>query len=132
MYGKLKIVSYDTGKGFIIMISEEQLAKEFTQVLDRIYPRVGRQLHRCYVKVVEFYVKRLGRRLHYIVIYSPAYLCPALQVQRGILREVAENMGLMDVVIVNATQLLRDPMSKVKQEDSRFWLELHWIATQED
>lgn len=114
-----------------MMISEEKIAKEFTQVVGRVYPKAGRLLNRCFVKVVEFYFKRLHKHFYYITVYAPDYLMPALQAQKDALREVAENMGLLDVVFINATKLLRDPMSKTKQEDFRLWLELHWIATDE-
>ncbi|MHC5934704.1 hypothetical protein [Nostoc sp.] len=47
------------------------------------------------------------------------------------LREVAEYAGLIEVICLNATHLLRDPISKVKQTDPRLWLELQWLAIQE-
>ncbi|NET53067.1 MAG: hypothetical protein F6K09_31695 [Merismopedia sp. SIO2A8] len=46
-------------------------------------------------------------------------------------REIAQNMGLSEVVCMNATRLVRDPMSKLRQEDQRLWLELQWIVSQE-
>jgi hypothetical protein len=125
-------VYLDTGESFVVMISQERLAREFTQVIDRIYPKTGKLLHKCYVKVVEFYLRRLRKRYYYITIYCPEYLSSSLQLHKHLLKEVAENMGLIDVVFVNATRLLRDPMSKIKQEDARFWLELHWLVSQED
>ena len=114
------------------MISQEKLAQEFTQVVERVYPRTGRLLQRCYVKVVEFYLRRLRKRFYYITVYCPESLCPTLQVHRHVLKEIAENMGLIDVVFVNATRLLHDPMSKIKTEDPRFWLELHWLTSQKE
>jgi hypothetical protein len=114
------------------MISQEKLAQEFTQVVERVYPRTGRLLQRCYVKVVEFYLRRLRKRFYYITIYCPESLCATLQVHRHVLKEIAENMGLIDVVFVNATRLLHDPMSKIKEEDPRFWLELHWLSSQKE
>jgi hypothetical protein len=50
-----------------------------------------------------------------------------MQVQRYALREIAENMGLVEVVCINATRLLRAPMSNLKDADPRFWLELHLL-----
>ncbi|CCH68192.1 hypothetical protein RINTHH_20370 [Richelia intracellularis HH01] len=51
-----------------------------------------------------------------------------LQIDQNLLREIAESMGLVQVVLLNATRLLRDPMSKLKQADPRLWLELHLLA----
>lgn len=48
--------------------------------------------------------------------------------KKHLFREIAENMGLMQVVFMNATRLLRDPKSRLKQADPRLWLELHFVA----
>ena len=37
-------------------------------------------------------------------------------------------MGLVQVVFRNASRLLRDPMSKIKQSDPRMWLDLQWVS----
>jgi hypothetical protein len=37
-------------------------------------------------------------------------------------------MGLAEVVFLNANRLVKDPLSKIKEQDFRFWLELCWIA----
>jgi hypothetical protein len=114
------------------MISQEQLAQEFLQVVDRVYPKVGRLLHRCYVKVVDFYIRRLGKRFYYIIVYGPDYLIPALELQQEILKDIAEHMAMIDVVFISVSKAMRAPMSKLKQEDFRFWLELNWVASQDE
>ena len=111
------------------MITEEHLAKEFTTVVKYVYPVAGQLLCSCYVKVINSYWGRPPKRLQYIGIYCPDKMIASVLEQRDVLREVAENMGLVEVVCINATRLVRDPMSKLKHTEPRFWLELQWIAT---
>ncbi len=113
------------------MITEEDLAKEFTTVVDLFYPQAGELLHYCYVKVINSYWGRPPRRLQYVGIYCPREILTSLAAHKDVLREIAQNMGLAEVVCLNATRLVRDPMSNLKQANSRFWLELLWIATQQ-
>jgi hypothetical protein len=54
---------------------------------------------------------------------------PYVQAHKEVLREIAENMGLVQVVFLNATRLLRDPMSKIKHIYPRLWLDLHLVTT---
>ena len=111
------------------MISEEQIIQEFIRVVSRLYPLTGQLLYYCYVKVVGFYVPRLRKRFSYLTIYCPNELLSALRSQEEPLKEIAETMELIDVVFIKADNLLRDPMSKLKQENPRFWLELHWVIS---
>lgn len=113
------------------MITEEDLAKEFTTVVDLFYPTAGELLHHCYVKVINSYWGQPPRRLRYVGIYCPKEILASLAAQKNVLKDIAQNMGLVEVVCINATQLVRDPMSKIKQANPRLWLELLWIATQE-
>ncbi len=110
------------------MITEEHIAKEFTTVVEHVYPKAGQLLRHCYVKVINSYWGRPPKRLQYIGIYCSNEIVASVLEQRDVLREVAENMGLVEVVCMNATRLVRDPMSKLKHTDPRFWLELHWIV----
>lgn len=112
------------------MISKENIAQEFIEVIERVYPKTGELLQRCYIKAIDFYPKRLKRHFYYIAVYCPEYLIPELQGEKDCLKDIAENMGLIEVSLINATRLVRDPMSKLRQVDPRFWLELQWIATQ--
>ncbi|MEH2239684.1 hypothetical protein [Nostoc sp.] len=48
-------------------------------------------------------------------IYCPDNLIAAVKAQISILTEVAEYAGLVEVVCLNITYLLRDMMSKVRQ-----------------
>ncbi|MDJ0716893.1 MAG: hypothetical protein QNJ54_22205 [Prochloraceae cyanobacterium] len=111
------------------MISRDTLTKEFLSVVRNYYPKAGEVLKHCYVKILECYVQRLGKRLYYIGVYYPEGILKELQLQQDVLREIAENMGLIEVVYINANRLVRDPMSKLKKDNPRLWLELHWVAT---
>ncbi|MFB2939285.1 hypothetical protein ACE1B6_28870 [Aerosakkonemataceae cyanobacterium BLCC-F154] len=110
------------------MISEEYLAHEFAKVVDRINPKVGKLLQSCYVKVAEFSVKRLRKRFYYITIYCPDNVIIELQSEKNLLKDIAENMGLIDVTCLNATKLLHDPLSRLKEDHPHLWMELYWIA----
>jgi hypothetical protein len=112
----------------IAMITEDLLAKEFTRILNQYYPTVGELLDGCYVKVIVSYWGRPPKRIRYIGIYCTDEIMPYLQAKKEVLREIADNMGLMQVVFLNATRLLRDPKSSLKNADPRLWLELHLIA----
>jgi hypothetical protein len=112
-----------------VMISEDILAKEFMRVVNHYYPKVGELLDGCYVKVISSYWGRPPKRLQYIGIYCSEEIMPYVQAHKEVLREIAENMGLVQVVFLNATRLLRDPMSKIKHIYPRLWLDLHLVTT---
>ena len=110
------------------MISEETLAKEFIRVISEYYPKVGEVLDGCYVKVITTYWGRPPKRLQHLGIYCPEEIMSYVQAHKKKLTDVAENMGLVQVVFRNASRLLRDPMSKIKQSDPRMWLDLQWVS----
>jgi hypothetical protein len=110
------------------MIAEDIQAQEFTRILDHYYPDLGEILENCHVKVITSFWGRPARRFQYIGIYCSDDIMPLVQSQKEILREVAENMGLIQVVCINAKRLLRDPLSKLRQSEPRLWLDLHLVA----
>ena len=112
------------------MISEEYLVKEFTTVIERFYPEAGELLRHCSVKVIRYSYGKPSKLLEYIGIYCPQHLFAAVEKNKDTYREVAQQMGLAEVVCRNATRLVRDPLSKLKREDPRLWLELHWLVSQ--
>jgi hypothetical protein len=109
------------------MMLRSSLSQEFVSLICQYYPRAGRTLKLCYVKVLECYIHRLEKNLYYIGIYYPEGLLPLLDRERDVLRDVAENMGLSEVVYLNATRLIHDPKSRLKHENPRLWLELYWV-----
>ena len=110
------------------MISEEALANEFIRVINEYYPKVGEVLDGCYVKVITSYWGRPPKSIRHIGIYCPEEIMCYVQTHKKVLTDVAENMGLVQVVFRNASRLLRDPMSKIKQSDPRMWLDLQWVS----
>ena len=110
---------------------EQELTREFTTVISHSFPQVRELVDECYVKLIQsFWGRPRVHFLPYIAIYCPDSMITAVKAQISVLREVAEYVGLVEVVCLNATHLLRDPMSKLKQADPRLWLDLQLLATQ--
>lgn len=110
-------------------IGRDILAREFVELVEKYHPRASQVLDFCYVKVIDCYINRLGKNLSYLGVYYPDGLRNAVQKHEPAFQEIAENMGLVQVVFINATRLVRDPKSRIKQDNPGFWLELYWIAT---
>ncbi|BAY09384.1 hypothetical protein [Calothrix sp. NIES-2098] len=115
------------------MIVEENLAQQFTAIVEQSHPQVWKLLRHCYVKVINPYSTRARvPHLPYIGIYCPDRLIAAVAAEKNILREVATFVGLVEVICLNATHIACDPLSNLKQTDPQFWLELLWISTQSE
>ena len=112
------------------MLSREYLTQEFVQLIQKFYPEAGMILSYCYVKILECYIERSQKKFYYIGIYYPDELQFKIKEYHKALKEIAENIGLVEVVYISATRIIRDPASKFKQDNPRLWLELHWIVTQ--
>ena len=113
------------------MITEEDLAQQFTLIIEQAHPRAWKLLSQCYVKVLNS--KSKGAYIphaKYIRIYCPDRLIAAIVAEKNLLIEVAEYMGLVKVICVNATNLLHDPKSQIKKVYPQLWLDLQWIVTQ--
>ena len=114
------------------MIRREDLAQEYINIVNNYYPVAGRLLRHCFVKILNFSADRTNIYSYYLGIYYPDQIGDRLLEQKDVLKDTAENMGLAEVVFLNANHLVRDPYSKIKQKDFRFWLELCWIANETD
>lgn len=110
------------------MIDRDKLSREYVKVARDYYPIAAKILEHCYVKVLECHIERLGKHFYYIGIYYPEILNQEIQAARDIFKEIAENMGFVESVYINATRLIYDPMSKLKKENPKLWLELYWVA----
>ncbi|QIR38320.1 hypothetical protein HCG51_17485 [Tolypothrix sp. PCC 7910] len=113
------------------MITEEALASQFTAIVEQTHPQVWELLRHCYIRVINPYLTR-ARIPHppYIGIYCPDKMIAALASQKNVLKEVARLIGLADVVCLNATYLMSDPLSKLKENHPQLWLDLIWISAQ--
>lgn len=110
------------------MLEPEKLSEEFLQIACKYYPECREVLEFCYVKILECYLERSGKRLYYLGIYYPEGKIALLRPHQEAFKEIAENMGLIEVVYLNASRAIRDPLSRLKHENPRLWLELYWIA----
>lgn len=114
------------------MITESDLVQQFTIIVNHSFPQLGECLRYCYIKVIQSSLrKHCVRSLPYIGIYCPDSMIAVLKEQKDVLKDVAQHLGLAEVVCINASRLLRDPQSKLKDAHPRLWLELHWMLTQE-
>jgi hypothetical protein len=112
------------------MISREKLAQEYVDIITSYYPISGQLLRCCLVRVLDLDAKHMQKKYYYLGIYYPERIGDRLLEHKDLFKDIAENMGLTTVVFLNASHLVRDPLSKIKQQDFRFWLELCWIASE--
>ena len=112
------------------MIGREQLAQEYISIVKNYYPVAGQLIDYCLLKILNLNAEGIYKNLYYLGVYYPERIGDRLLKQQDVFKEAAENMGLVEVVFVNANHLARDPFSKIKQQDLRFWLELCWIANE--
>ncbi|MBE9107257.1 hypothetical protein IQ229_20705 [Nostoc cf. edaphicum LEGE 07299] len=120
------------------MITEEDLAQQFNVIIEHTHPRVWKLLSQCYMKIITHHphltrvnIKICIRHTKYIAIYCHDRLMSAVVKQKNLLKEVAEYLGLVEVVCLNANNLMRDRLSNLKQAYPQLWLDLLWIVTQE-
>ncbi|WP_071190457.1 hypothetical protein [Trichormus sp. NMC-1] len=113
------------------MITEEKLADNFNTIIEEMHPRVWELLQHCYVKVItSCFMNSCVSPVQYIGIYCPDEIFASIVAEKNLLREVAKYLGLAEVVCLNATKLLRDPLSRLKTDYPQLWLELIWITTE--
>ncbi|HLO84932.1 MAG TPA: hypothetical protein VK203_07955 [Nostocaceae cyanobacterium] len=122
------------------MITEQELAQQFSDIVQEFHPRVWELLRHCYVRVINpncrrsatlGVVRSLATDFHYIAIYCPPQVFTVIAAEKDLLREVGKYLGLTEVVCFNASNILRDPLSRIKEVYPQLWLELIWIVTQE-
>jgi hypothetical protein len=109
-------------------MAEDILAREFTTTVTQFCSRLGELLSHCHVKVIRYEWRQSHQGLQCIAVYCPSVVWPSIDARRERLRSLAKELGIADVICLNATSLLRDPVSQIAQADPRFWLELQWIA----
>lgn len=107
------------------MLTETDLVQEFTTLVERSHPLAGALLQHCHIKLITAHWGRPPKRLDYIAIYCPDSVFKRVFAQKEVFRKISLYMGLAEPACLNATRLLRDPLSKLKHEAPRFWLELH-------
>ncbi len=121
-----------------VMITEEDLAQQFNVIIEYTHPSVWQLLRHCYVKVINPHqysrracIKAEISHVPYLGIYCPDRLIGDVIAKKNLLREVAEYLGLLEIVCLNANNLVRDRLSNLKDIYPQLWLDLLWIVTQE-
>ena len=112
------------------MLTEEALVQKFTTVVKDRCPELSGLLQYCHVELVSFYWGKQQKLLQHFVVYSPSQLFTSVNDYIGIFRGVAQDIGLSDVICMNATRIIRDPGSTLKQRNPILWLELQWVVGQ--
>lgn len=109
-------------------MAEDRLAEEFKTTVIQFCARLGGLLSRCHVKVMRCEWGQAHQNLQYAVVYCPSVVWASLEARRERLRSLGKDLGIADVICLNATSLLRDPTSEIEQADPRLWLELQWLS----
>ncbi|WP_267383995.1 hypothetical protein [Cyanobacterium sp. uoEpiScrs1] len=107
----------------------DKLLEEYVCLVNKYYPHISYLLSSCYLTVVDSWAERQDKFYHYLAIYYSARTGKNILLYQKELKELAENLGLIEVVCLNATRIVKDPLSNLKKKNPRLWLELYWIAT---
>jgi len=110
------------------MLSEQFLVQRFTAIFVENSPHFSELLKCCHIELVNSYWGQPGRLIQYFVVYYPNLLSAAINAAKEPLQVAARSIGIADAVCMNATKIIRDPKSTLKQKDPVLWLELLWIA----
>jgi hypothetical protein len=110
------------------MLTEEVLVQKFITVVEERCDKLGELIEYCHVELVNSYWGFPPKLIQHFVIYYPNLLCTSVNAYKNIFRSVAIDLGISDAVCINATHILRDPASTLKQKNPMLWLELHWVA----
>ncbi|MEA5533399.1 hypothetical protein [Crocosphaera sp. XPORK-15E] len=110
------------------MISE-QLVQEYRNIISHSYPELASLLNDCYLTIIDGYLNPVSQPYHYLGVYYAGRAGKEIVFYQKELKKIAENLGLVEVVFLNAKRLIRDPLSRLQQENPRLWLELYWIST---
>ncbi|MBR8838317.1 MAG: hypothetical protein DSM106950_31025 [Stigonema ocellatum SAG 48.90 = DSM 106950] len=110
------------------MLTEEVLVQKFISVVEDRYPQLGELLHYCHVELVSSYWGLPPKLIQHFVVYYPNLLSVSVNAYKDILRDVAKDLGISNAVCMNATRIIRDPASTLKQKNPVLWLELQWVA----
>lgn len=110
------------------MLTKEVLVQKFITLVEERYPKLSELLQYCHVELVNSYWGFSPKLIQHFVIYYPNLLFASFNSYKDILREIARELGISDVVCMNATHIIRDPASTLKQKNPVLWLELCWVG----
>lgn len=110
------------------MLTEEVLVQKFITVVEENCPQLGELLHYCHVELINSYWGLPPRLIQHFVVYYPNLLSVSINAYKDIFRDFARSLGISNAVCMNATRIIRDPASTLKQRNPVLWLELLWVA----
>ncbi len=113
-----------------MMLTEEILVQKLTTVSKERCPELAGLLSYCHVELVNFYWGWPPKLSQHFVVYSSNQLFTSVNAYKDILRSVAQDLGISEVICMNATRIIRDPGSTLKQTNPVLWLELQWVVAQ--
>lgn len=107
----------------------EKLIQEYRTLVNHNYPYISFLLNDCYLKIIDGCLNRISSSYYYLGIYYAGRNNREIISYQNELRTIAANFGMVDVVFINARRIIRDPLSSLKQQNPRLWLELYWISS---
>ncbi|MER3493258.1 MAG: hypothetical protein C4323_13550 [Mastigocladus sp. ERB_26_2] len=110
------------------MLTEEVLVQKFITVAKERCSKLGDLLQHCHVELVNSYWGCQSKLIQHFVVYAPNLLFISVKSYKDILRGTAKDLGISDAVCMNATRIIRDPASTLKEKNPILWLELQWVA----
>ncbi|MDJ0510140.1 MAG: hypothetical protein QNJ64_12930 [Crocosphaera sp.] len=110
------------------MISEK-LVQEYRTIVNDNYPYINSLLNDCYLKIIDGCLNRMSPPYYYLGIYYAGRNNKEITLYQHELKKIANNFGMIDIVFINAKRIIRDPLSSLKQQNPRLWLELYWISS---
>ncbi|MEH2253103.1 hypothetical protein [Nostoc sp.] len=110
------------------MLTEEVLVQKFITVAQGRCPKLDELLQYCHVELVNSYWGYPPKLIQHFVVYYPNMLFASVNAYKNIFRGVAQDLGISDAVCINATRIIRDRSSRLKEKNPILWLELQWVA----
>ena len=106
----------------------EKLIQEYRHIVSRAYPNIGSLLNDCYITILDGCLNKISSPYYYLGIYYSGRGVKEIIAYQKELKELAKTLGMIEIVFINAKPLIRDPLSRLKQDNPRLWLELYWIV----
>jgi glyoxylate carboligase len=110
-------------------VDREILVQEYRTIVSHSYPYINSLLNDCYLKILDGCVTSISNSYSYLGIYYAGIKAKEIILYEKELKKIAQNLGIIEVVVINAKRIIRDPMSCLKKENPRLWLELYWISS---
>ena len=112
------------------MVIREKLIQEYRNLVSYSYPYINSLLNDCYLKIIDGCFNSVSPPYYYLGIYYAGREAKEIILYQNELKKIAKTFGMVDVVFINAQIIIRDPLSTLKKENPRLWLELYWISSQ--